>query len=544
MNSTNQSTSKADKRFLLDYNAEFGLFGITPPPLKYMEGWYQSSKHADVYFTRSPYRALSFVGYAGEKAAEVLQPIYEGIQEATSTDTGYVNMDPALADCAPAGKHLYPFQLAGVSAILNREGVFLADEPGLGKTPQTICAINVARPKKVLIVCPALLIYNWYKELQDWLTFEPSVGVFDAARPILQASAINSDICIISYDSLSTREAIFTKIDYDWIVCDEAHYLKNETANRTKVLLSGGNALLKKCKKYILVSGTAAPNRLFEIVTYIKHLRADKFFGLSLTLFNEWFFTKEYDPFKKTATCRELRRGTQAEFRATLYHDWFIRREKKDVLTQLPAKQYRLVTLCGDGQVFQELVARSEALNIEDVSHIPSSSIAAVAEVRHAIGIAKAPLVVEYVKDLLESGLEKVVVFAHHRGVVDVLLTKLNRYNPQCVVGGMSSAGKDKAVAKFQTDPDCRVIVCNLTAGGVGITLTAAHDVVFAEASYVPGENEQAIDRVHRITQTEKVTAHFPSIPNTIDFNVLKTFLAKQEELKMLNNPKEAVNEN
>ena len=526
----------------LTYFQEKGVFVYgtnTASETEHLPGWArlltetdEGKKKFSGYYTNNPYRAFTFVGCSDEYAQEQLQPIHEGMQEAFCATTEFVPPEIEYYTCCPEGKKLFPFQLAGVHRIVTRKRVFLADEPGLGKTIQAICARNIIRPKKTLVICPASLIFNWERELIDWSIQESTIGVFKPGACL--EDILTKDIVIISYDSITPRIRAFMGIDWGFLIVDEAHKLKNENANRTKAILSGPEALLKKAPYYVLLSGTPSPNRLAELVTFIRHLRKDKMFGVGLSVFRDWYFNKTTNYFSGSVEYKTFKQERSLEWRALLYHDWFIRREKKDVLTQLPAKQHKLVTLQA-GESFKDIIAECEKLEIENVSDIPSSALSAIAEIRHAFGIAKAPFVAEYVKELLDGGQECLVIFAYHKAVIDILLDKLSVYNPVSIRGGMTSAQKQKSVDTFQKDKKCRLIICNLEAGGVGYTLTAAHDVVFAEASYVPGENDQAMDRLHRIGQTEKVVAHFLSVPGTIDFNILKAFLIKQRELEHLN---------
>ena len=511
------------------------VYGTDEPTFDYLPGWSKFDHLIDGnitgFYTQNKYRAYTMVAAADEAAKQELEPIFRGIQEAFSHDCTYVPAEPEYYTCTPEGKTLYPYQLAGVHMIVTRKRVFLGDEPGLGKTIQGICARNIIRPKKTLVICPASLTLNWEREIQEWSTFESSVAVFQGKD---LHHVLDHDVVIISDTSITSRIAAFNAIHWDMVIVDEAHRIKNITAERTKVLLMQKDSALRKADYYVLMSGTPSPNRLVELVPFIRYLRPDKMFGAGMGKFKDWFFDKMYNPFSGGFKHASFKMERAVEWRALLYHDWFIRREKADVLTQLPPKQYKLITL-DDGHKFSNIISQCEKLDIQDVMNIPSSAMSAVAEIRHAFGIAKAPLVAKYVSDMLEDTTEKIVVFAHHIEVVNILVEKLAKYKPVKIVGGMTTTQKQQARDAFQQDPAHRLIICNLEAGGVGWTLTSAHDVVFAEASYVPGENDQAMDRVHRIGQTEKVVAHFLSVPGTIDFNILKAFLGKQRELKVLN---------
>lgn len=208
-----------------------------------------------------------------------------------------------------------------------------------------------------------------------------------------------------------------------------------------------------------------------------------------------------------------------------------LRRLKRDVLKDLPPLRWGHITL-DDTDVdvlgalrktdlpaaFIERVA--DAWHSGDESRLEELQKAAehFARLRRVCGVLKAPAVADYLVEELKSGqTRKVVVFVHHVEVGAILVEKLKQFGALALHGGVPALKRQALVDAFQTDPNVRVIVCQLVAGGVGITLTAAHDVVFCEQSWVPGENLQAADRCHRIGQTQPVLARVFSLADSID---------------------------
>jgi hypothetical protein len=140
--------------------------------------------------------------------------------------------------------------------------------------------------------------------------------------------------------------------------------------------------------------------------------------------------------------------------------------------------------------------------------------------------VAKVPAVVEHVRDIAEA--EKVVVFAHHHDVIDALATELKEYDPVVVDGRVSAEDRHERVQRFQTDPDCRIYIGSITASGVGITLTAASRVVFAELDWVPGNITQAEDRLHRIGQRDTVFVQHLVVDGSLDARMAEVLVEKQ----------------
>ena len=205
-----------------------------------------------------------------------------------------------------------------------------------------------------------------------------------------------------------------------------------------------------------------------------------------------------------------------------------IRRLKEDVLTELPAKSRRNIYIDMPGKYYQDYLAAENNL-VETLQALPSGKVSQEYEdsrmwllsklnyLRHVVGLSKAEAAEEIIKNFVESD-EKLVVFAHHHDVMDLIdeyLTK-NKIKHVTVDGRTDSKNRQPAIDEFQTDPDCMVFVAS-TAMGMGITLTAASNALFVERQWTPGIEEQMEDRLHRIGQTGSVLIHYMLIENSID---------------------------
>ena len=205
-----------------------------------------------------------------------------------------------------------------------------------------------------------------------------------------------------------------------------------------------------------------------------------------------------------------------------------IRRLKSDVLDELPAKSRRTIFIDMPGKYYQDYVAAENNL-VETLRNLPSGKVSDEYEenrmwllsklnyLRHIIGLAKAEEAQEIIKNFVDAG-EKLVVFAHHHDVMDLIddyLTK-DKISHVAVDGRTAGPARQIAIDKFQTDPDCMVFVAS-TAMGMGITLTAASNALFVERQWTPGIEEQMEDRLHRIGQTNAVLAHYMSIEGSLD---------------------------
>jgi hypothetical protein len=229
-----------------------------------------------------------------------------------------------------------------------------------------------------------------------------------------------------------------------------------------------------------------------------------------------------------------------------------VRRLKKDVLTELPPKVRQIVEVPANGctgaiekekatwagirerladlRLAVELAkAKSEEEYLDAVNQLREGAQAAFEEfsqVRLETAMAKVPFVVDFLKEILESE-NKVVVFAHHHAVVDAIRSEFPD-NSVVLTGRESQSIRQEAVDRFQADPGVNVFIGSITAAGVGITLTAASHVVFAELDWVPGNMSQAEDRCHRIGQMDSVFVQHVVLEDSIDARMARTLVSKQ----------------
>ncbi len=167
--------------------------------------------------------------------------------------------------------------------------------------------------------------------------------------------------------------------------------------------------------------------------------------------------------------------------------------------------------------------------SIEELTNPNPTILGQISTVRREMGEAMLPGMISYIQMLLDGGIEKLVVFAHHKSVIAGLKEKLSKYNPVVIQGSTPSKKRQEAIDGFQEDVSIRLFIGQLNAAGTGITLTAASDVVLAEASWVPGENEQAVDRCHRIGQRGSVLARYLVVEGSISEKIISRSLKKHQ---------------
>lgn len=443
----------------------------------------------------------------------------------------------------PKGYNYYPYQQAGILYAAKRSATLIGDEMGLGKTPQSIGVINLTKPKTVLIICPATLKLNWQKELRRWLVDVYRIHVLNSGETF----PTQPEIVIINYDICAKYQDYIRAIEWDLFIADEAHYMKNPKAQRTVAILGKGKREPGvQAKRKILLTGTPITNRPIEIFPLVSYLWP--------AVFNNFFyFGKRYCNARSNGYGWDFSGADNLdELQNLLRSSGMIRRLKKDVLKELPPKTRQVVVIPSDtvsslinkerqkSELFEEEIKRlkkaikaAKAQKDEDsyknavagLRHTYSIAFEEMAAVRKELAIAKIPFVIEYAQNMVDEG-EKVVVMAHHRDVVDAIQEHFGLIGVK-LYGGMKQEEKQGNVDRFQSDPSCKVFIGSISAAGVGITLTAASKMIFAELDWTPANMLQAEDRIHRIGQEENALIQQLVFDGSLDAKMAETLVYK-----------------
>lgn len=439
--------------------------------------------------------------------------------------------------------HLQPmhFQIESAWHALTRSPAYVADEAGLGKTITSILCMNTVLGR-VLVICPPFLKYNWADELKKWLVRGAAICVVDTGDPVRE-SLTNANIIIIP-DSLigsGTIQHYLKDQKFEWLFVDEAHRYKNPDAERTMALVGSD----KDAKEYftytsiaeriVFLSGTPIPNgkpiELFPLLSRtasesIQFRNLDEYgkefcAGRMVTRYEGKRVIANWD-FQGASNLKRLRRELKSKL--------MIRHLKRDVLDELPPKNRKLVFLDCPKKLHKFEAKLLSKHTIKELMGM-DAKLGDIASYQKEVGIAKLPQAIEYIRDLLENSNDKLVVFAHHVDVVEGLHAALKDFGCLTIRGGMNAVERQYKVKLFQTDKDFKVIVGNMASMGLGLTLTKAPGVVVVEYSWVPGENEQAEDRVHRMTQDKNVYIRYLVLRNTLDERKLRSVLNKEHNI-------------
>ncbi|XP_066137040.1 SWI/SNF-related matrix-associated actin-dependent regulator of chromatin subfamily A-like protein 1 isoform X1 [Saccopteryx bilineata] len=421
-------------------------------------------------------------------------------------------VDPKLVS------NLLPFQRAGVNFAIAKGGrLLLADDMGLGKTLQAICVAAFYRKEwPLLVVVPSSVRFTWEQAFLRWLpSLNPAhISVVETSKDCLTTGLVN----IVSFDLLSKMEKQI-KTPFKVVIIDESHFLKNIKTARCRAAMP----ILKVAKRVILLSGTPAMSRPAELYTQIIAVKPT-FFPQFRTFGLRYCDAKQgcvsVLPPQHPWGWDYSGSSNLGELKLLLEEAVMLRRLKADVLSQLPAKQRKMVVVAPSrisARARASLDAAAKEMTAKDRSKGQQKEALILFFNRTAE--AKIPCVIEYILDLLESGREKFLVFAHHKVVLDAITNELERKQVQHIRidGSTPSADRERLCQQFQLCERHAVAVLSITAANMGLTFSAADLVVFAELFWNPGVLMQAEDRVHRIGQSSSVGIHYLVARGTAD---------------------------
>lgn len=470
---------------------------------------------------------------------------------------------------------LFPYQIDGAEFLAAKSLALLADEMGLGKSAQAIRGCDLVGATKICVVAPAGALINWEREFEEWSITERSTYRVTSRKPDPRAVA-TADVVACSYGLVAQLVPLIAAagIKFDTLILDESHFLKGtETAQSRNVL--GRVGLVRHTKRIWALSGTPAPNNVSELwpllYTFGAYKRSFEDF------IAEFCLTRVVHP-QRPPKVTGTRPGTEPKLRALLA-DVMLRRRKKEVMKQLPPIKYdRLFVEAGEvdleiepsfakymfgnrqdellDKLAQERAALEAVVGAAMEDHRkPGVAVAeaimgmadSLSTIRRFTGLQKVDAIARLIIEELESkAYDKIVVFAIHLDVIEGLRKRLaahpyyrrfgytKDYNPVTVYGGTDIESRQKKIDRFQKDSRTHVFIGQIKACGTAITLTRAHQVLFVEQSWVPGDNAQAAMRVHRIGQQHPVTCRFASIANSIDEKVTEALRKKTADLQRI----------
>jgi hypothetical protein len=474
---------------------------------------------------------------------ELLNPLLSSFERAGGGAPACMTLPAPTARFTPEGLELMPHQGQLVAeAAAGHRTFLLADEPGLGKTAQALLAAEAANAYPLLVVVPNVVKTNWAREAGRWVPHRPATVVQGDG----QAIDGFADIVVLNYEVLDRHLGWLGDFGFRGMVVDEAHFMKNKASQRSQNVLTLSGRIRSRMGRPLLMALTGTP-----LINDIEDFRA-------IWQFLGWI--DESEPLGELMDALEGAGLTPADpgfytsARQCVIDLGIVRRRKVDVAADIPARRIADLPVelderagrsiraaernLADRMVAQyrtALANRSSSADAEDIDHDLVRRVARseLKETRTAksgenvftmmrrIGQAKAELAADYAAQLARSA-GKVVFFAKHVDVMDAAEELFTRQGVRfsSIRGGQTPTVRQANLEAFVNDPDVAVAVCSLTAAGVGLNLQVASNIVLAEMSWTDAEQTQAIDRSHRIGQSEPVTAWRIIAAQTIDARI------------------------
>ena len=438
----------------------------------------------------------------------------------------------------------YPYQKEGIAFGLEKKRLIIGDEPGLGKTLQSIGVVNAAGAYPCLVICPSSLKINWQREFAKF-TDKKALVLDNQTRttwPYLLKMGM-FQVAVVNYESLRKyfvwdiraphqlprggvrvpsggsfrlKDVVFCPDIrlFKSVIIDESHRVKDPGAQQT-IFTKG----IATGKEYImLLSGTPVVNRPEDLAAQLSIMGRLQEFG------GRGKFLADYGD--KDGDLEGLSRE--------LYGKCLIRREKKTVLTDLPDKtrvdlyvdisnteEYRLAA----EDLAEYLRQYKECTDWEIRRKMRMEALVKFMTLRQLATLGKIAQAADFIRTFLANG-RKLIVFCSLHEVVDALLKVF--HGAVTVTGRDSAADKQAAVDAFQEDPDTRLIICSIKAAGVGLTLTASSSVAFIELPWTFADCCQCEDRAHRIGQKDNVTCYYLLGRGTIDGTIYRLINEKK----------------
>ncbi|MBO3086618.1 DEAD/DEAH box helicase [Cellulomonas fengjieae] len=508
----------------------------------------------------NPFLAPDYEAAAKQTAArtrrlegwELLEPLFRSFERAATGAPACMDLPEPRPVSTPVGRELMPHQAQVVTATADGHRTFLlADEPGLGKTAQALLAAQAADAYPLLVVVPNVVKTNWAHEVGLWTPSRRSTVVHGDGEQVDGFA----DVVIVNYELLDRHVGWLGSLGFRGMVVDEAHFIKNKTSQRSQHVLALSERVRARTFRPLLMALTGTP-----LINDIEDFRA-------IWQFLGWIDDKK--PLGALQAALEetgltpADPGFYAAARTSVINMGIVRRRKVDVVADIPARRVADLPVELDGAVGRSIRAAEAALAARMVQRYRSAvqvrdgdavvdgadldldlaRRVAAAELKDSssktggenvftmvrrIGQAKAGLAADYAAQLARN-VGKVVFFAKHVDVMDqaeqTFADRGIRY--ASIRGDQTPRVRAKNIAAFVDDPEVSVVVCSLTAAGVGLNLQVASNLVLAELSWTYAEQTQAIDRVHRIGQAEPVTAWRIIAAQTIDSKIAELIDSK-----------------
>lgn len=460
----------------------------------------------------------------------------------TSFDQSYLNLK----------LNLYNYQKAGVTYGISKNGRFLlGDDMGLGKTPQAIAlSAHYIRDWPVIVLAPSSLLFNWKKEFMTWMNLkETDINVVKKGKQIPKGK-----ITIASFDYARKQgEKIKDYLGVRGVlIVDEAHNIKNRQSKRTEAVVD----IAHSAKRCIIISGTPFLNKPIEIWPLLKAIDPSHPEWQDYTAFATKYCEGKLIQMGKRRIFSDTGASHIEEFHELIRNEVMVRRLKTDdgVLDQLPDKVRVTQYFETDEKYTENISHLVSALktnirnfhaqtngNLKEIKRLLFTELSSsveedIFEAYRLAGMAKVDMINDWITDKMEAGIEKLIIFGHHKEFLGTIEEHLKKNDIKYIKidGSVSKENRFKYTEQFQTDKSIRIALLSINAASVGLTLTAASHVLIGEIPWTPALAQQAECRAHRNGQNDVVTCYYSIANGTLDGTLWNMISSKSSVLSSM----------
>lgn len=459
--------------------------------------------------------------------------------------------------------NLFDHQVEGVKFAIKSRKCILAHEMGLGKSRIAIVASGISSNASILIICPASLKINWEREIKMIYPDDNVCVIQSGPERLIEWNHFSW--IVVNYDMLEKYNDqllhMISKKEIETVILDEAHYIKGSDTIRAKTALK----ICEKADRVYMLTGTPVMNRPVELFNLLKGIghplgKLKTVFvkrycgGQMKTLVQDITTGKRFfvDPSKsypfraqktkyKVFTFMDDSGATRLDELREYTKDVMLRRKKEDVL-DLPDKIIG-TQICELDKEWQSRYDTAWDVYIDwiekhpdaerDIENIKGAQqLIEIGKLKQVCSLAKVSRIVADIENAIEQG-EKVIVFSQYTKTIGQIANSIGN-RAVTLTGSDDQNSRQIAVDTFQNDPNCKVFIANIKAGGVGITLTAASIVIFADMDWSPEIHNQCMDRAHRIGQKGTVNVYYYVIKDTIEEKIVDLLSEKKEIISKL----------
>lgn len=428
------------------------------------------------------------------------------------------------------------YQIEALHYALKKGTVFNGDDVGLGKTFESIMYAEISSSFPCLVVVPASVKYNWFEKWQEIVGKKRSISVIESKS---DSSKFDSEVVIINYDILAKKVGKsatekfkeLTSIDWKMVIFDEAHFLKNDTSQRSVV----AEKIAKKVDLIQMLSGTITMSRPAEMWNLLKIAK------LSDSISDDWFrfITRYCGGYRGSFGWVTSGATNTIELNEKMRENFYIRREKRDVIKDLPDSIKQVLKVKISNKKAIEKATNDFITFVQETRGEEAVEAALGAEHLVKLGVlrklaadGKMKAIEGYLNDWKQSG-KKLLVFGIHREGLDHLSKK---YKCPIIQGGISSKKKQEIVNDWKKSEDL-FLFANIQSAGTGVDglQESCSNMVIYELPWKPSDLTQVIGRIDRLGQTSVTAITFLLSFETIDLEMWDMLQEKEAVTEAVN---------